>query len=137
MKRQRGAFRSLAHNAKTRLAGNFWSEVRDAGRIEVEKTQAGGGNCGEVLQQFLSCVKSKIIRTQTSDVADEQLYIRVRDVLCKTMGGNPLAAVLDRDYMRELGDSERERYVFKLSEKVKQCVERFERERAFENVIGV
>jgi hypothetical protein len=33
--------------------------------------------------------------------------------------------------MRELGDLERERYVFVLSEKVKACIERFEQEKAF------
>ena len=135
MKRKRGAFRSLAHGAKERLAGNFWQEVQLARVAEIEKARQGGKTCGEVLNHFLTHVKSKVIREQESDPMEEQLYAKVREVLCKTLGGNPLAAVLDRDYMRGLGDSERERYVFKLSEKVKACVKRFEQESAFENAV--
>ena len=131
MRRERGAFRNLARSAKERLAGNFWVEMRSAKLAEVEKARLGGISSGEAMQQFLTCVKSKVIRTQEFDPAEEQLYEKVSEVLCKTMGANPLAAVLDRDYMQELGDSERERYVFKLSERVKACVQRYEQEKAF------
>lgn len=137
MKRKRGVMRTLAQSARERLAGNFWQEVRVARVAEVERARQGGKTCSEVINQFLTCVKSKVIREQEFDPAEEQLYSKVRDVLCKTSGGNPLAAVLDRDYMRGLGDSERERYVFKLSEKVKACIERFEQESAFENAVCV
>jgi len=126
MKRERGTFRSLAREARGRLAGNFWREVR------VEKARLDGKT---VLNQFMTCVRSKVTRELECDPAEEQLYTRVREILCS--GANPLAAVLDREYMRGLGDCERERYVFTLSEKVKACIERFEQEKAFENVVGV
>jgi len=131
MKRERGVFRNLARGAKERLSGNFWSDVRGAKLVEIERAQLGGRSGSEVLNQFMTQIKSKVIRARESDVGFEQLYARVREVLCNSVGGNPLAAVLDRDYMRELGDSERERYVFKLSEQVKACVERFEEEKSF------
>ena len=137
MKRERGTFRSMAKSAKERLAGNFWQDIHEAKLAEVEKTRLDGGNCNEVVQQFISCVKSKVIRTQEYDPAEEQLYAKVCEELCRADGCNPLAAVLDRDYMRDLGDSERERYVFTLSAKVKACIERFEREKVFANVVGV
>lgn len=137
MKRKRGTFRSLAQSARERLAGNFWQDVRYARVAEVEKARQGGKTCGEVLNQFLACVKSKVVHKQEFDPAEEEIYAKVREVLCKTSSGNPLAEVLDRDYMQKLGDSERERYVFKLSEKVKACIERFEQERAFEKAVCV
>ena len=137
MKRERGTFRSLARSAKERLAGNFWHEIKGAKLVEAQKAQDGIKTCGQVMQQFLNCVKSKVVRAQEIDPAEEQLYTAVREVLCKDQGANPLAAVLDRDKLRKLGESERERYVFTLSEKVKACIERFEQERAFESVVGV
>jgi len=131
MKRERGVFRSLALGAKERLSGNFWFDVRGAKLAEIKKAHQGGRSGSEVLTQFMTQVKSKVIRAQESDTAFEQLYTKVREFLCSTVDGNPLAAVLDRDHMRQLGDSERERYVFNLSEKVKACVERFEQEKSF------
>ena len=131
MKRERGAIRSLAKSAKERLSGNFWHEVQGAKLAEIKKAQQGGMNGKEVLNQFMTQVNSKVIRARESDSAFEQLYAKVREVLSNSVGGNPLAVVLDRNYMRELGDSERERYVFNLSAKVKACVERFEQEKSF------
>ena len=137
MKRDRGAFRNLARNAKERLAGNFWLDVRGARSAEIEKARLGGSVCDEVLNRFYTSVKSKVIRVRDADPAEEQFYAKVRSILCVSEEQNPLAAVLDRDLMRGLGDAERERYVFTLSEKVKACVERFEQERVFENAVGV
>jgi len=131
MKRERGVIRKLALGAKERLSGNFWTDVRGARLAEIKKAQQGGRSGSEVLSQFMTQVKSKVIRARETDAVEEQLYAKVREVLCNSVGGNPLAAVLDRDYMRGLGDSERERYVFTLSEKVKACVERFEQEKSF------
>jgi len=131
MKRERGVFRNLARSAKERLSGDFWHEVRGAKLAEVQKAQQCGRSGTEVLSQFMTQIKSKVIRARESDIVEEQLYAKVREVLCNSLSGNPLAAVLDRDYMRELGDSERERYVFQLSEKVKACIERFEQEKSF------
>jgi hypothetical protein len=135
MKRERGTFRNLAKSAKERMSGNFWHDIKGAQIAEVQKASAVGRSGGEVMQSFLACVKSKVIRAQELDPAEEQLYFRVREILCKDDGGNPLAAVLDRDLMRKLGEAERERYVFGLSEKVKACIQRFEQERTFASVV--
>jgi len=129
MKRERGVFRSLAKSAKERLSGEFWHEVREARVAELEKAQQGGRSGTEVLNQFITQVKSKVIRARESDPVEEKLYAKVREVLQHSVGGNPLAAVLDRDYMRELGDLERERYVLVLSEKVKVFLERLNRKK--------
>ena len=57
---------------------------------------------------------------------DELFYRRVCDNIS---GGNPLASVLDREYMGTLSQIERERYVFNLSAKVQRCIDRFSVER--------
>ena len=136
MKRERGAFRNLARNAKERLAGNFWPEVHGARRAEIEKARFGGIASGDALNKLYTSVKSKVIHVRESDPTEEIFYAKVREILCRE-AENPLAEVLDRNLMRELGDAERERYVFNLSEKVKACLERFEQERIFENAVGV
>jgi len=137
MRRERGVFRSLARGAKERLAGNFWLEVRGAKLAEIEKARLGGSVCDEAINRLYTGVKSKVTRVQESDPESEQFYARIREILCVSANQNPLAQVLDRDYMRGLGDAERERYVFNLSAKVKACVERFEQERVFDAAVGV
>jgi len=137
MKRERGVFRNLARGAKERLAGNFWIEVRGVKTAEIEKARLGGMACDEALNRIYTGVKSKVNRVQESDPEAEQFYARVREILCGNAGQNPLAQVLDREFMRGLGDAERERYVFNLSERVKACIERFEQERVFEAAVGV
>jgi hypothetical protein len=137
MKRTRGAFRNLARGAKERLSGNFWLEVRGAKLAEIEKALQNGRTCDDVLDRLYSGVKSKVTRVQESDPEAEQFYARVRTILCESAEQNPLPQVLDRDFMRGLGDAERERYVFNLSEKVKACIERFKQEQVFETAVCV
>jgi len=136
MKRERGAFRNLARGAKERLGGNFWPEVHGARRAEIERARFGGVASGDALNKLYTSVKSRVVHVRESDPAEELFYARVREILCKDIE-NPLSHVLDRGFMRELGDAERERYVFTLSERVKSCVERFEQERIFEKAVGV
>jgi len=131
MKRERGAIRSFAIAAKGRLASGFWQEARVAREASVERARSVGKSSEEVLGMFLSQIKSQVVRAAESDPAEEVFYQRVRTAMCDGGAVNPLASVLDRDYMRELTDTERERYVFTLSERVKRCIQRFEQEEEF------
>ena len=63
---------------------------------------------------------------------DEQFYQKVCMLLNTTPNCNPLAGVLDREYMLTLHGAERERYVFTLSKQVQHCIQRFEQEKEFE-----
>ena len=62
---------------------------------------------------------------------DELFYNKVSAALTMAPNSNPLSNVLDRSYMMTLEGAERERYVFSLSERVQQCIRRFEQEQKF------
>jgi|GEM_PF-1457746 len=125
MKRTRGIFRGKCCAAKLRLGGGFWTEAQAERVAGIERAETLGTNRAEVVNTFMSQLKNTVQRHHENNKDDEQLYNRVRALLSGAPNSNPLASVLDRDYMRTLESAERERYVFNLSAKVQHCIERF------------
>ncbi|MCL2846387.1 MAG: hypothetical protein FWE38_01730 [Firmicutes bacterium] len=66
-------------------------------------------------------------KSHTDD--EDGLYYTVLHLLQNGINA-PLTHILDRVYMKTLSDSERERYVFSLSGRVAECVERYRKESA-------
>ena len=97
MKRQRGVLRTKAITAKQRLASGFWkSTTRD--------------------QVFT--IKHSVTREE------DEFYERVKALL--SIGViNPLSQLLDRSHIETLCQRERERYIFDLSEKIRECTRRY------------
>jgi len=126
MARQRGAFRSVALSAKERLSGGFWEgeQVRRAQVLEEAETK--GVNQESAKEFYRNRLASQI---SCVDTEAEQFYQRVVEILRESPNANPLSTILDREYMRTLSDGERDRYVFTLSKKVQECVQRFNKEK--------
>ena len=111
MKRERGVLRAQALDAKKRLAGGYW---------ELAKEQRGQGEklrtvAGETLRRGLVesvCAKS---------VFDDELYGRVAGLMARGID-NPLTHVIDHNHIKTLSQQERERYIFDLSKRVRECV---------------
>lgn len=128
MRRKRGTFRGNCLAAKARLGGGFWNSARDTRDTSVKKAQMHGASGEEVLNRFISQFKSSVQRQYENNEEEEQFYRKIRSFLNTAPNSNPLAQVIDREYLSELGDTERERYVFNLSAKVQRCIERFNQE---------
>ena len=80
----------------------------------------------------LSGGSSSVQYRHEPDEGDELFYNKVCAILNTMPNCNPLAGILDREYMMTLHGAERERYVFTLSDQVQRCVRRFEQERECE-----
>ena len=131
MKRNRGFFRDNCLAAKGRLGGGFWSEAMQQRDARIALAVQLGTNKSDVANRFIKQLRNSVQQQKSSSIEDEQLYNKVSVFLGTTPNGNPLASVLNREYMMTLGDTERERYVFMLSDQVRKCVQRFEQEKEF------
>ena len=131
MKRNRGFFRDNCLAAKGRLGVGFWSEAMQQRDASIALAVQLGNNKSDVANRFIKQLRNSVQQQKGSSIEDEQLYNKVSMFLGTTPNGNPLASVLNREYMMTLGDTERERYVFMLSDQVRKCVQRFEQEKEF------
>jgi len=93
--RRRGLFRDNCLAAKQRLLSGFWVGSRE---------------------QSVPVRKLKIEK-------EDEIYSRVVSAI--RCGQSPLSQVLDREHMGTLGSVERERYVFEISKRVQECIQRF------------
>ncbi|MDR0462065.1 MAG: hypothetical protein LBG88_01880 [Christensenellaceae bacterium] len=97
MKREKTVFRQNATLAKARLANGFWNGAHKKANLENINNLNG---------------------------EEEQIYRRVETAL-RDGDGNPLATLLDQDYMSNLDDAERQRYVLNMSFRVNKSIERY------------
>jgi vacuolar-type H+-ATPase subunit C/Vma6 len=97
MKRERTAFRQTARLAKTRLGSGFWSKEHKKASLE---------------------------NINNPDCEEERFYKRVESLL-QSGDDNPLANLLDREYMATLDEASRGRYVLNLSGLVNKSIERY------------
>lgn len=123
-KRERGNFRAVCLDAKTRLGKGFWSTAREDRDAKIKCAEIAGRSGGEILNGFI-----KKFKQYERCSEEELLYKNICGVLETRPHDNPLSMVLDREYMKTLSSTESERYVLDLSAKVRNCVERFNQER--------
>ena len=97
MKRVKTMLRQNAAMAKRRLGTGFWNQTHERRNLE---------------------------NLNNPDTHEEKIYRNVANVL-GTGNTNPLGAVLDHDYMRQLDDAARQRYVLNMSQIVNKSIERY------------
>jgi len=98
MKRERGHLRSKACTAKQRLLDGFWA---------IEENRS-----------------NETITSLGSSEYDNELYTKIAFLISGGIS-NPLGHVLDKDSMEQMSLSEKERYVFSMSNKVRELTERY------------
>ena len=101
MKRIKTLLRNNAAMAKARLVTGFWNETHELQSLKNLNNQ---------------------------NMEDEQLYIRVVYLL-ESGEKNPLAKLLDRNYMSKLDDASRQRYVLEMSNIVNRNISRYNSQR--------
>ena len=107
MKKERGVLRNRANDAKKRLASGYWQgDKQEVGRFEMGEEQVG------------SCQIFSMVREE------DELYDRVANLL-EAGSVNPLSQILDHDYLNGLTERERERHVLTLSQRVRDCAQRW------------
>ncbi len=134
METQSKSIKSYAKEAKQRLKSRFWEEYKrevDSGvKIAKEEGLAPSG-----VEKYF---KSKVVRTvRGTKKEDEMFYKEVKNML--DAYGKPsdaLSRLMDKKYFLTLSYEERERYLFRLSEKYLKAIERYDREREIEITLG-
>ncbi len=134
MKPQVKSIKSYAKEAKQRLKSRFWEEYKKEVDSGVKLAGKEGLSASKVEKYF----KNRVVRTvKGSKKEDELFYKQVKTMLDKY--GKPsdaLSRLTDKPYFLSLSYEERERYLFRLSEKYLRAIERYEKERQIELTLG-
>lgn len=93
----------FAKEARARLLGNKYSERK-------QKQPSG-----------------RVFKMQ-KDNFDEELYLKVCEIMCKDCVTNPLGLLIDRQFFEKLDECDRLKYVFRLSKKYIDLLERYRKE---------
>ena len=127
---QAKSIKSAAKEAKLRLKSRFWEDYKkelDSG-VQIAKEE---GLAKSGVERYF---KNKVVRTVKGiKTEDENFYKEVKSMLDRF--GKPadaLSRLMDKRYFSSLTYVEKERYLFRLSEKYLEAIERYERERKIE-----
>lgn len=71
----------------------------------------------------------RVFKIQTEKV-DEEIYNKVCDIIGRDCVTNPLGLLIDRQFFEKLNECDRLKYVFKLSKKYVEMLERYRKEHA-------
>ncbi|MDR3294102.1 MAG: hypothetical protein LBT20_08390 [Clostridiales bacterium] len=96
----RGTIQSVAAEAKKRMKLGYWNDIKERRRTE-ERPHTG--RCG----------------ADTLTKEEEQYYARVKKILSAGEDEviiNPIAQLMDKQHYSELSPSDKQQYVFRLSE---------------------
>jgi hypothetical protein len=129
------SIKSAAKEAKMRLKNRFWEEYKKEVDSGVKTAEEEGLSSSGVKKYFRNLV-IKNLRGVSEE--EEKFYKKVRDMLDqeKSLPHNALDRLMDKSEFNLLTYEAKERYLFKLSEKYLQAIERYERERGIERVLG-
>ncbi len=128
------SIKSAAKEAKMRLKSKFWEDYKrereDGVKMAIEEGIARSG----VEKFFLN----KVIRTiNGAETQEENFYAEVKEMIDEF--GKPsdaLDRLMDKPYFKTLSYEGKERYLFRLSERYLNAIERYDKERGIERKIG-
>ena len=132
---QERSIKSVAKEAKKRMKNKFWEDYKKEVESGVKTAEQEGLKASGVERYFKNLV---IKNLRGASKEDEDFYARVKDML-DAEGSRPsdaLARLTDGREFEKLSYPERERYLFRLSEKYLIAVERYDSERGIEKALG-
>ena len=129
------SIKSVAKEAKKRMKNKFWEDYKK----EVEsgvKTAEQEGLATSGVENYFKNLVIKSLRGVSKE--DEDFYAKVKDMLDVEgeRPSNAIARLTDEEEFARLTYPERERYLFRLSEKYLKAVERYDGERGIEKALG-
>ena len=128
------SIKSAAKEAKQRLKSKFWEEYKKEVDSGVKLAKEEGIAQSGVVKYFKDIAVRNVRGT---DYENEVFYEEVKTMLDKY--GKPsdaLDRLMDKPLFYSLSYTQRECYLFKLSEKYQKAIERYDRERKIELKLG-
>ena len=119
-----------ARRAKSRIKSGFWSTCKENMDEHLENARAAGVNESKAGRFFAEQVSAQIAGEKQDD-----FYLKVKQMLlAEGEVSNAIGRLTDKAYYDTLSYEEKQRYTLSLSEKYLRALERFRRERQFENL---
>ena len=117
--------KNLAKVAKGRMKNGFWSDYLES----VDNTPDG---CDARKSEVLRYYRIKAVR-QLNGADDELFYYKVKNIL-DTYGdvSDIIGRLCDEELMKTMSFQEKQRYLFELSDRYRECRERYFEEKKFE-----
>ena len=125
-----GALKEMAKMAAKRMTSGFWQDKRNRRKEALAILEDKGADTTEARRFFVANTKHQINYEYNKE--DEELYLRIKQILLAGETENALSVLIDPDEMEALDDSGKQRYIFNLSAKLQEFRERFQREREFD-----
>ena len=127
--------KSAAKEAKKRLKSRFWEDYKKQVESGVLRAKSEGFTASGVKSYF----RRKIERTiKGVAVEEEKFYNAVKTMVDES--GKPsdaLDRLMDKRLFAKLAYEEKERYLFRLADRYLKALERYDRERQFEQRLSV
>lgn len=129
------SIKSVAKEAKKRMKNKFWEDYKKEVASGVKTAEQEGLATSGVENYFKNLVVKSL---RGVSKADEDFYTKVKDMLDAEgeRPSNAIARLTDEEEFARLTYPEKERYLFRLSEKYLKAVERYDGERGIEKALG-
>ena len=129
MNTENSALKTMAKLAFKRLSSGFWQEekLRRKNTLTILKNQ--GADTTAAKKYLVDHTKQQL--AAVTNPVEEAQYTRIKAIFEAGDGENALAALMDKELMKEMNEGARQRYIFGLSNKLHEYRERYEKERQF------
>ncbi|MDY4187073.1 MAG: hypothetical protein SOX77_04410 [Candidatus Borkfalkiaceae bacterium] len=121
--------KNLAKMAKRRLKTGFWEDYKNTVENNVSLAESEGISQSNVIKYYQSKIGEAVSGKNESNSA---FYRRVKSIL-DTYGdvSDILGRLCDETYMKTLSFQARQRYLFELAAKYRECRKRYDEEKKF------
>lgn len=129
-KSNKSDLKGLAKLAKNRLKNGFWEDYKTTVQNGVSAADNEGVARSNVISYYKARVSEKILHNHTAE--DAAFYQRVKHIL-DTYGdvSDIIGRLCNEEYMRTLDFCQKQRYLFELAARYRECRARYEQEKKF------
>ena len=124
--------KEAAREARNRLGSGYWQKLYREREVIMEKAKAEGISESKVKEYYADSAEKEI---KGKDLDFEAFYQNVKRLLdAEGEVGNALGRLTDKAYYESLTYEQRQKYNLNLSEKYIRSLERYYREKKFEDI---
>lgn len=132
MSEQIKSFKEYCKDAKKRLKNGFWQDYRKNLSEELLRAENNGLSPSKVKEYYAD---KALVKVRSVSGSEEDFYLKVKAILDKEGEVyNVIGMLTDKDYYETLSYEEKQRYTLSLSENYLKALERYKKEKAYENV---
>ena len=132
MSEQLKSFKEYCKDAKKRLKNGFWQDYRKNLSEELLRAENSGLSPSKVKEYY---VDKALVKVRNVNGSQEDFYLKVKAILDKEGEVyNVIGMLTDKEYYETLSYEEKQRYTLSLSENYLKALERYKKEKAYENV---